>query len=47
MVNEQGRGVIIAFVQDPTFRGYMSGLEPLLANAIFHGPAHAQPTWAP
>jgi len=47
MVGEQGRGLIIAFVQDPTFRGYMSGLEPLLANAIFHGPAHAQPTWAP
>jgi hypothetical protein len=38
-----GRGFIIAFTQDPTLRGYMDGLNVLLANALFRAPAHAHP----
>lgn len=41
MASSQGSGWVIAFVQDPTFRGYMTGLETLFANAVFRGPAHA------
>lgn len=46
MASEHGAGWIIAFVQDPTFRGYMDGLETIFANTLFNGPAHASPTWA-
>ena len=45
MVSDHGRGQIVAFVQDPTFRGYMDGLKVLLMNALFRGPAHSSPTW--
>jgi hypothetical protein len=41
MASSQGSGWVIAFVQDPTFRGYMTGLETIFANAVFRGPAHA------
>jgi len=40
MASSQGSGWVIAFVQDPTFRGYMTGLETIFANAVFLGPAH-------
>ena len=36
-----GRGNIVAFTADPTFRGYMDGLNILLLNAVFRGPSHA------
>ena len=39
MVQRHGRGLVVAFSEDPNFRGYMKGLQPLLANAIFFGPA--------
>ena len=45
MASDHGRGQIVAFVQDPTFRGYMDGLKVLLMNALFRGPAHSSPTW--
>jgi len=45
MASDHGRGQIIAFVQDPTFRGYMDGLKVILMNALFRGPAHSSPTW--
>ncbi|CAN5233342.1 M14 family zinc carboxypeptidase [soil metagenome] len=45
MVSPHGRGTLIAFAQDPTFRGYMDGLTVLFANAVFKGPAHSSPTW--
>lgn len=32
------RGRVIAFTEDPNFRAFMRGLEPLLVNAIFYGP---------
>ncbi len=35
-----GRGNVIAFTSDPTFRGYMDGLNLLLLNAVFRGPSH-------
>lgn len=43
MVQSVGRGQVIAFAQDPTFRGYMRGLDVLFLNAIFRGAAHASP----
>jgi hypothetical protein len=41
-----GRGNVIAFTSDPTFRGYMDGLNLLLLNAVFRGPSHAVPAGA-
>lgn len=40
IVQREGRGNIVAFTADPTFRGYMDGLNVLLLNALFRGPAH-------
>ncbi|KPF82918.1 zinc carboxypeptidase [Brevundimonas sp. AAP58] len=45
MVNSLGRGQLIAFTQDPTVRGYLEGLKPLLINAVLLGPARSSPTW--
>jgi hypothetical protein len=45
MVNGLGRGQLIAFTQDPTVRGYLEGLKPLLINAVFLGPARSSPSW--
>lgn len=39
MAAPQGSGWVVAFAQDPTFRGYMEGLEVIFANAVFRGPA--------
>ncbi len=38
VATRQGRGAIIRFADDPTFRGYWQGTQRLLANAIFFGP---------
>jgi hypothetical protein len=38
MVEDLGRGRIVAFTVDPTWRGQMEGLDPLLLNAIFARP---------
>jgi hypothetical protein len=45
MVETLGSGQLIAFTQDPTVRGYLEGLKPLFANAVFKGPAHVSPRW--
>ena len=38
MVVRQGRGLVVAFTEDPNFRGFMKGLQPLMVNALFFGP---------
>ena len=43
MVQPQGRGIVIGFAADPGFRGMLDGLDVLIANAVFFGPAHASP----
>ncbi|WP_395942633.1 M14 family metallopeptidase [Brevundimonas sp.] len=45
MIETLGAGQLIAFTQDPTVRGYLEGLKPLFANAVFKGPAHVSPRW--
>ena len=42
MATTAGRGVVIGFVADPTFRGYMDGLDVVIANAVFSGPAQSR-----
>ena len=37
-----GKGMVIGFTQSPTFRGYLEGLNVLLANTLFRAAAHAQ-----
>ena len=37
MVRPMGQGRVIGFTQDPTFRGYLRGLDVLFLNAIFRG----------
>ena len=37
-----GRGVVIAFTEDPNYRAFCRGLEPLLANAVFLGPTRTR-----
>ena len=34
------RGLVIAFTSSPTTRAYQDGLNLLLLNAVFRGPAH-------
>ena len=43
MTSELGRGLLVAFTQDPTVRAYQDGLNVILANAIFRAAAHARP----
>ena len=38
-----GKGMIVAFTQEPTSRAYLDGLNVLLMNSIFRAAAHAQP----
>ncbi|MEJ2145186.1 MAG: M14 family metallopeptidase [Acidobacteriota bacterium] len=40
MYQPSGRGHVIAFAEDPTFRGFLKGQHLLLMNALFFGPAH-------
>ncbi len=47
MVQEHGRGLVVAFTADPNFRAYMDGLNVLFLNAVFRGPARARPAVAP
>ena len=37
-----GKGMVIAFTQEPTFRAYMDGLNVLFANTILRAPAHSR-----
>ncbi|MRJ40738.1 MULTISPECIES: M14 family zinc carboxypeptidase [Idiomarina] len=43
MWQPQGRGMVISFAQEPTYRAYLDGLNILLMNAIFAGASHASP----
>ena len=45
MTNAMGRGLVVAFTQNVTLRGYLEAEKPLFLNAIFRGPAHASPNW--
>ena len=43
LVNQTaGRGNVVGFVVDPTFRALMEGNHLLLLNAVFRGPAHSR-----
>jgi hypothetical protein len=42
VVQRHGRGLVIAFTADPSFRAYIRGLDVLLLNALFRAPAHAR-----
>lgn len=39
MAERQGRGLVIGFTQSPTTRGYLNGLNLLVANAVVLAPA--------
>ncbi len=41
IVEPEGGGSVIGFTADPTLRGFMYGLDVILANAIFRGAARA------
>jgi hypothetical protein len=40
MVQETGRGRVVAFADDPAARGLTRATMLLLANAVFFGPAY-------
>ncbi|QTD52774.1 M14 family metallopeptidase [Sulfidibacter corallicola] len=42
LVQSAGRGQVIAFTENPFYRGFTKGLAPLLFNACFLGPAHTE-----
>ena len=43
VVEKKGRGHVIGFTQEPTFRAYLDGLNIIVGNAIFRGAAHSTP----
>ena len=43
VLQPQGRGMVIGFTQDATYRAYLEGLNVLLTNVLFRAPAHASP----
>jgi hypothetical protein len=43
-VQSTGRGYVIGFTADPTYRAQSDGLDALLMNAIFNATARARPT---
>ena len=43
MAASKQRGIVVGFTADPSFRGYLDGLDVLLANAVFRGPVEARP----
>lgn len=44
MVQQTGRGFIVAFTGDPTYRGFSDGLDGLFLNAILQTTARARPS---
>ena len=42
VVQDHGAGTVVGFTQNPAFRAQMDGLNTLLANALFRGPAHSR-----
>jgi hypothetical protein len=47
VVEKHGRGIVVGFTADPTFRAYLDGLNVLFLNAVFRAPARARPAVAP
>ena len=43
VAQQNGRGFVIGFTQDPNVRAYLDGLNVIFMNAIFRGSAHARP----
>jgi hypothetical protein len=43
VVQSVGRGYVVAFTVDPTYRGQADGLDALLINAIYNSAARARP----
>jgi hypothetical protein len=37
-----GRGIVVGFTQDPSFRAISDGMNLLFLNAVFRGPAHTR-----
>jgi Zinc carboxypeptidase len=44
VVQSIGRGYVVAFTADPTYRGQSDGMDALLMNAIYNTAARARPT---
>jgi hypothetical protein len=44
MMQQTGRGFVVAFTGDPTYRGFSDGLDGLFLNAILQTTARARPT---
>jgi hypothetical protein len=42
LIEKHGRGLVIGFTADPTFRGILAGCDVLLANAVVRAPAHVE-----
>jgi hypothetical protein len=42
LVEQRGRGLVIGFTADPTFRGVLAGCDVLLANAVVRALAHVE-----
>jgi hypothetical protein len=42
-VQSRGRGYVVAFTIDPTYRGMADGLDSLVINAIYFSAARARP----
>jgi hypothetical protein len=42
-VQSVGRGYVVAFTIDPTYRGQSDGMDALLMNAIYNAAARARP----
>ena len=42
-VQRMGRGYVVAFTSDPTYRGQSDGMDALLMNAIYNSTARARP----
>ena len=38
-LEQRGSGSVVLFVQEPDFRLFWRGTEPLLLNAVMYGPA--------
>jgi len=43
MWQPHGKGMVIGYTQEPTYRAYMDGLNVLFMNSIFRAAAHATP----
>ena len=43
VAQNNGKGVVIGFTQDPNVRAYLDGLNVIFMNAIYRGSAHARP----